>query len=48
MRLSLRALGVFTTARKPDSRPMSTPAAPRTMDRAYGFRFWGISTLERV
>ena len=46
--LSLRADGLFTTARKPERRPMRTPAAPLVMASAYGLRFCGMSTLERV
>ena len=48
IRLSLRADGVFTTERNPESRPIAIPAEPRTIESAYGFRFWGISTLARV
>ena len=48
MRLSLRADGVLATASSPDSPPISDPAVPRMMDRAYGFRFCGISTLARL
>ena len=48
MRLSLRADGLFTTARKPDSRPMRMPDAPRTIDSEYGLRFCGMRTLDRV
>ena len=46
--MSLRADGLFCTASSPVAWPMSTPVAPRTIDSAYGLRFWGMSTLERV
>ena len=48
MRLSLRADGLLLTARKPVSRPISVPEAPRMIDSAYGLRFCGISTLARL
>ena len=48
MRLSLRADGLLITARKPASRPIRMPDAPRTIDSAYGLRFCGMSTLARV
>jgi hypothetical protein len=48
MRLSLRADGLLMTARKPVSRPISVPLAPRTIDSAYGLRFCGMSTLLRL
>ncbi len=48
IRLSLRADGHLVTARKPVSRPITTPDAPRTIDNEYGLRFCGISTLDRV
>jgi len=46
--LSLRADGLLASASMPVARPMSTPVAPRTMVSAYGLRFCGISTDERV
>ena len=45
---SLRAEGLFCTASNPVACPMSTPVAPRIIESAYGLRFCGMRTLERV
>ena len=41
-------LEIYASADMPVARPMSTPAAPRTIVNAYGLRFCGMSTDERV